>query len=313
MDTKMTGRFQQLESQLAEHPDGSLFVQLADAYRQSGEHERALVVLRLGLEHHGGFVDAYVMMGRVLMEQARYPEAQVTFERVVELDPDNEEAKIALELVARKVAPPEPIVAEAEVIDVIKDVAPPPPPPPPAAVQAATMPWEEEDVQDTIEPPVAETAAPLALAPQPDADHLQKSLLKGVVAPDLGEVNSTAIALADLLVGLLEYRDPFFRGGTSMTRLLTTAIARELKLPPEEVNAYALGAVLRDLGQVPLKGLISQPGEALSEARKRRVESHVDTALEMLAAVNLPESVREVIHFHHERYDGSGYPEARKA
>jgi response regulator RpfG family c-di-GMP phosphodiesterase len=118
-----------------------------------------------------------------------------------------------------------------------------------------------------------------------------------------------AVGLADILVGLLEYRDPFFRGGTSQTRLLATAIAKELGMNADEVQQIALGTVLRDLGQVPLKGLISKPGTELGEEGRRRVENHVETALELLAAVNLPPMVKDVIRHHHERYDGGGYPD----
>jgi hypothetical protein len=67
--------------------------------------------------------------------------------------------------------------------------------------------------------------------------------------------------------------------------------------------------VLRDLGQVPLKGLISKPGSELGEEGRRRVENHVETALELLASVNLPPGVRDVIRHHHERWDGGGYPD----
>ena len=129
------------------------------------------------------------------------------------------------------------------------------------------------------------------------------------IIQEAGRLDSMAVALADLLVGLLEYRDPFFRGGTSQTRLLATAIAKELGMNAEEMQAVALGTVLRDLGQVPLKGLISKPGSELGEEGRRRVENHVETALELLASVNLPPGVRDVIRHHHERWDGGGYPD----
>ena len=295
MDTKTIARFQQLEEQLAEHADGSLFVQLAEAYLGGGEHERALAVLRRGLERHSGFAPAYAMMGRVLLDQQRYPEAQVTFERVLELDPTDQDAVAALERISAALRQSAATAPAAE---------------PPAASAEGLMPWEE----DALTPPaVAAADAPVPVAtPSPEAELLKSNLLavaRTATAESEGKVDTTAIALADLLVGLLEYRDPFFRGGTSLTRLLTGAIGRELKLPPDEVNCYVLGAVLRDLGQVPLKGLISKPGEELAAARKRKVEGHVDTALEMLAAINLPESVRKSIRYHHERFDGSGYPE----
>ena len=77
----------------------------------------------------------------------------------------------------------------------------------------------------------------------------------------------------------------------------------------EDIQSLALGTVLRDLGQVPLKGLISKPGSELGAEGRRRVENHVETALELLASVNLPPMVRDVIRHHHERWDGGGYPD----
>ena len=50
------------------------------------------------------------------------------------------------------------------------------------------------------------------------------------------------IALTDMLVGLLEYRDPFFRGSSSLTRLLATSVAEEMGLPVEARVDLALAA-----------------------------------------------------------------------
>jgi CheY-like chemotaxis protein len=171
-------------------------------------------------------------------------------------------------------------------------------------------PADDDVAERTLEPPVP--------APQPERPHgdpLRKFALEPeppeALEADLAALrpDSMAVALADLLVGLLEYRDPFFRGGTSLTRLLTAAIARELGLDEDTANAIALGAVLRDLGQLPLKGLIDRPGSELGADGRRRMERHVDTALELLEGVSLPRVTRETIRHHHERWDGTGYPD----
>ncbi|MGQ0562484.1 MAG: HD domain-containing phosphohydrolase [Gemmatimonadota bacterium] len=198
-------------------------------------------------------------MGRILVEQGRQPEALVTYERVLEIDPSNADAPAAV-----------PVPATA----LFSEDA------------FAMIPSDDEPAQDTTG---------IARAQE--------------IITQAGHLDSMVVGLADLLVGLLEYRDPFFRGGTSQTRLLATAIAKELGMKEEEVQAIALGTVLRDLGQVPLKGLISKPGSELGEEGRRRVESHVDTALELLASVSLPPTVRDVIRHHHERWDGGGYPD----
>lgn len=284
MDTRKVGRFQQLDDEAAAYADDGVLVQLAEEYRAAGEHDRALSVLRRCLEANGRYVPAYVLMGRVLVEQTRFPEAVATFERVLELDPENRDAFAALtDLFANapKVLPRR---------------------------KAGARPIEPVRRDPILD---AKRERPRRLDPALSAiAEAEQVATNG--RPGTAHVDATAVALADLLVGLLEYRDPFFRGGTSLTRLLTSGIARELKLPPEEVNAYALAAVLRDLGQVPLKNLIATPGAELDLEGRRRIEVHVETTLELLTAINLPESVRETIRHHHERFDGTGYPDGLK-
>ena len=60
-------KIDRLESAFAGHDDANLFVQLADAYREAGEHERALGVLRKGLEKHAAFVPGFVLLGKILL------------------------------------------------------------------------------------------------------------------------------------------------------------------------------------------------------------------------------------------------------
>ena len=326
MEIKARKGFQQLDHRWAEASDSNAFYGSAQAYYDCGDYERALAVLRRGLERHTHHVAGFVLMGRVLMARHRYREAQVTFERVLELDPSDPQARQALAEISGELelarTPrlrlnlPHTLTSNGSSSSG-KDSAVTPETRSKGEPVAA-MPWDEPvAAAPAVLPDSAVDPEPAGLSsPQPsvEAEFLKSNLLATVTEVDEDEVrvDTTAIAIADLLVGLLEYRDPFFRGGTSLTRLLTTAIAREMKLPASETSCYVLGAVLRDLGQVPLKGLISTPGEELGAAGKRQVETHVDTALEMLAAINLPIEVRETIRFHHERWDGSGYPERRR-
>lgn len=190
-----------------------------------------------------------------------------------------------------------------------------------AARQDEPMPWEAHrstaldgtpgvarDAARTGYPPpspASESGRPGPAPARPSPLEQAERMLRAESA----QVDSMAVAIADMLVGLLEYRDPFFRGGTSLTRLLTAAIAREMGVDEQRVDEIALGAVLRDLGQLPLKGLISKVGTDFSEDAKRQVERHVDTALELLEGIELPETVRLTIRHHHERWDGTGYPD----
>ncbi|HUF50792.1 MAG TPA: HD domain-containing phosphohydrolase [Longimicrobiales bacterium] len=358
MDTVVQQRMDSMEAAFIDSEDGNLFLQLAEAYRASGDVERALRILRKGLERHPAFTPAFALLGRVLHEAGRAAEAAVCFEQLLELDPANHTARAALDEIAASlgravavpVAPPatnggahapapggSPSTSQGSDSRTARTAS--------AGDSPAAMPWEEpprphgdplrevvpggeagglgaggaqEDDRHERRPqeperreaqpsrphgdPRHEDARPDERAPDTRAVHLE---LEAGLATDQ---ESTAVALADLLVGLLEYRDPFFRGGTSMTRLLAAAIARELSLDDETVDAIALGAVLRDLGQIPLKGLIDKPGVELGAEGRKKLERHVDTALDMLEGVQLPAVARETIRYHHERWDGKGYP-----
>lgn len=119
------------------------------------------------------------------------------------------------------------------------------------------------------------------------------------------------IGLSDMLVGLLEFRDPFFRGSSSLTRLLATSVGEELGLSEDERVDLALAAILRDLGRLALGGkLLPSPRVTPTPEGRRRIERHVDLALNLMEGIDLPRSVRTAVRHHHERWDGAGYPDA---
>ncbi|MFW5947766.1 MAG: HD domain-containing phosphohydrolase, partial [Gemmatimonadota bacterium] len=123
----------------------------------------------------------------------------------------------------------------------------------------------------------------------------------------------TLVALTDILVGLLEYRDPFFRGSSSLTRLLATHVAEEMGLGASAQVDLALAAVLRDLGRLALGGrLVESPKSAEAPEGRRKIERHVDLALQLMEGVRLPEPVMLAVRHHHERWDGRGYPDGLK-
>ncbi|MFW6206039.1 MAG: HD domain-containing phosphohydrolase, partial [Gemmatimonadota bacterium] len=69
-------------------------------------------------------------------------------------------------------------------------------------------------------------------------------------------------------------------------------------------------AVLRDLGRLALGGrLVESPEYAEAPEGRRKIERHVDLALQLLEGARLPEAVTQAVRHHHERWDGGGYPD----
>lgn len=117
------------------------------------------------------------------------------------------------------------------------------------------------------------------------------------------------IDLLDLLTGLIEYRDPYFRGASSLTRHLAAAVGRRVGLGADELYALEVAALLRDLGRMAMKGELIPPSAMPGESERLRIQRHVPLALELLESVELPAAARDAIRHHHEHWDGTGYPD----
>jgi HD-GYP domain-containing protein (c-di-GMP phosphodiesterase class II)/DNA-binding response OmpR family regulator len=371
MSAKHGLRFETMESAFVSNEDPSLFVQLAQAYRDAGDFDRAIRILRRGIEQHPTHGAGYELLGLTLLERGRVAEAAFCFERLIAIDPDNPTAHDALEEISRRLrdaplthftmpdAPPvdtAPLFIWATAPARPASFQPPPlwphgPPDRPAKEMPET---EEETVTEILESEPAldfdspeggtswqsEPDSPFnggspehVASVEPSGQEVSAATLQATVPLDTSEIlvlepsmmvippprleqaspaglrHPAVVALSDLLVGLLEYRDPFFRGSASLTKLLATAIGRDLKLPESDVNALGLGALLRDLGQFPLRNSMNQPGKELSPGGRKDMEQHVETALDMLTGISLPALTHEAIRHHHERWDGFGYPD----
>ncbi|MDR0787624.1 MAG: tetratricopeptide repeat protein [Gemmatimonadota bacterium] len=78
-----------LEGKCAENPSGRYFVPLANAYRRAGAVDRAITVLDEGIAAHPDYVSARVMLGRCLADQERVDAAEDAFRQVLSADPRN--------------------------------------------------------------------------------------------------------------------------------------------------------------------------------------------------------------------------------
>ncbi len=127
-------------------------------------------------------------------------------------------------------------------------------------------------------------------------DRLQRALFQTVQA-----VSST--------VGK---RDPYTAGHQVQVARLATAIGEEMGLPKEQIEGLRLGAAIIDIGKISIPAeILNRPGH-LSPEQSALVESHSETGYEIVRDVDFPWPIAEMIREHHERLDGSGYPQGLK-
>jgi HD-GYP domain-containing protein (c-di-GMP phosphodiesterase class II) len=115
-------------------------------------------------------------------------------------------------------------------------------------------------------------------------------------------------AIADTVVA----RDPYTAGHQTRVGQLAVAIAREMGLPEETIHGIGLAASVHDLGKISVPAeILSKPGR-LTDIEYMLVKTHVQSGYDILKDIRFPWPIAIMVWQHHERMDGSGYPQGLK-
>lgn len=110
----------------------------------------------------------------------------------------------------------------------------------------------------------------------------------------------------------VEKRDPYTAGHQFRVAQLADAIAERLGMDKGVREGLRMGATIHDIGKIYLPAeILNRPGR-LSDIEMAMIKTHPEVGRDIIARVDFPWPVAEMIHQHHERLDGSGYPRALK-
>jgi len=107
----------------------------------------------------------------------------------------------------------------------------------------------------------------------------------------------------------VETRDPYTAGHQRRVADLASTIAEGMQIPQEVIQGIKMSAVIHDLGKLRVPpDILSNPGR-LTEPEFAIIKTHPRVAYDILSAIEFPWPVSEIVYQHHERIDGSGYPQ----
>ena len=106
----------------------------------------------------------------------------------------------------------------------------------------------------------------------------------------------------------VEKRDPYTSGHQQRVAHLARAIAEELGLPSDRIEGLVMAATIHDIGKIAIPAeILSKPGR-LSAIEIQMVQSHAQAGYDILSGIDFPWPIDQIVLQHHERLDGSGYP-----
>lgn len=114
------------------------------------------------------------------------------------------------------------------------------------------------------------------------------------------------------LASIVEIRDPYTSGHQRKVADIATAIANEMNLPRGTINAINVAALIHDIGKINIPASILSRPDKLSDLEFAMIKTHPKIGSELISNIDFPWPIATIILQHHERIDGSGYPDGLK-
>ncbi len=105
-----------------------------------------------------------------------------------------------------------------------------------------------------------------------------------------------------------EARDPYTAGHQKRVADLARAIATEMGLPDDKIEGLRMAGSIHDIGKISVPAEILSKPTKLTNTEFSIIKEHSQTGYDMLKDVESPWPLAEIVHQHHERMNGSGYP-----
>src|SRR5512135_287209 len=126
-------------------------------------------------------------------------------------------------------------------------------------------------------------------------------------------VEQTLLQTIEAIASTVEARDPYTAGHQRRVAVLASAIARNMGLTDDVVHGIYLAASIHDLGKIRVPAeILSKPGD-LSQIEFELIKNHPRSGYDIIKDVQFPWPIAQMLLQHHERLDGSGYPQGLKS
>ena len=126
------------------------------------------------------------------------------------------------------------------------------------------------------------------------------------------DLRQTFYETAEALAEAIEKRDPYTGGHTKRVLTYSMAAAGYMGLSPEEMEQLKLSAILHDIGKIGVEDRVLRKQASLNDEEFGLMKTHPRMGAEIMQHVEKLKYVIPGMKYHHERFDGKGYPEGLK-
>jgi response regulator RpfG family c-di-GMP phosphodiesterase len=147
----------------------------------------------------------------------------------------------------------------------------------------------------------------------PDPNFFLQKEIKGVAEFKLEGVDisdsQNCLEFSKVLAYTLEEKDPYTSGHSERVCYYSDFISKRLSFTPKERDELRIASYLHDIGKVGISNRFINKKGTLSSTEWAIIKQHTKKSIELLVPLSLSPNILSYIQYHHERFDGTGYPD----
>ena len=126
------------------------------------------------------------------------------------------------------------------------------------------------------------------------------------------KLQKTMESTINTIGNIVEVKDPYTFGHQHRVSLLAVHIAQELNLPQNKIEGIRIASLVHDIGKISIPAEILNKPTKLTDIEFSLIKDHSQIGYDILKSIEFPWPVAKIVLQHHERLDGSGYPQGLK-
>ena len=113
----------------------------------------------------------------------------------------------------------------------------------------------------------------------------------------------------EILRHTVEAKDPYTRGHSDRVSEYAVLLGKKLNLPNEDIEKLKIGGLFHDIGKIGIPDSILLKESKLTDEEYIKIKEHPVIGYNILENADMFKNIIDIIKYHHERFDGNGYPE----
>jgi putative nucleotidyltransferase with HDIG domain len=123
------------------------------------------------------------------------------------------------------------------------------------------------------------------------------------------KLRTNYFSIIQALAAAIDAKDPYTRGHSARVAEYAVSIAKQFGLPMPDLETIQAAAYLHDVGKIGIPELILSKAGKLTNEEYEIIKTHPEISAKILAPVHFETDLIPIVRHHHERYNGTGYPD----